>query len=170
MTRRTLHVLVAIVVATTLIAGGVIWQRTTNHPAETHVESEQAAAYYCPMHPTVTSDKPGNCPICGMKLVKRAASQHAVAATELAHSAKLELSAEQRTLANVKTVQVAMTPSSSEIVTTGRVTFDERRVSQVTSYTAGRIEHPSVNFTGDVVTRGSAVATIYSPDLYSTQQ
>jgi membrane fusion protein, copper/silver efflux system len=65
---------------------------------------------------------------------------------------------------------VAMTPGSSEIVTTGRVTFDERRVSQVTSYTAGRIEHLSVNFTGDVVTRGRAVATIYSPDLYATQQ
>jgi len=27
--------------------------------------------YYCPMHPTLTSDKPGDCPICNMKLVKK---------------------------------------------------------------------------------------------------
>jgi Cu(I)/Ag(I) efflux system membrane fusion protein len=27
--------------------------------------------YYCPMHPSYTSDKPGDCPICNMKLVKR---------------------------------------------------------------------------------------------------
>jgi Cu(I)/Ag(I) efflux system membrane fusion protein len=27
--------------------------------------------YTCTMHPEVTSDKPGNCPICGMKLVKK---------------------------------------------------------------------------------------------------
>ena len=25
--------------------------------------------YQCPMHPTITSDHPGDCPICGMKLV-----------------------------------------------------------------------------------------------------
>jgi hypothetical protein len=29
----------------------------------------QAAAYTCPMHPDVKSDKPGACPKCGMALV-----------------------------------------------------------------------------------------------------
>lgn len=27
--------------------------------------------YYCPMHPGYTSDRPGDCPICNMKLVKK---------------------------------------------------------------------------------------------------
>lgn len=27
--------------------------------------------YYCPMHPTYTSDRPGTCPICNMNLVKK---------------------------------------------------------------------------------------------------
>ena len=32
--------------------------------------SQSKVIYRCPMHPTYTSDKPGDCPICGMKLVK----------------------------------------------------------------------------------------------------
>jgi hypothetical protein len=31
---------------------------------------EQAAAYVCPMHPQVKSDRPGSCSVCGMSLVK----------------------------------------------------------------------------------------------------
>lgn len=37
----------------------------------------EKATYYCPMHPTYTSDRPGDCPICNMKLVKREQEQKA---------------------------------------------------------------------------------------------
>src|SRR3989338_6754309 len=32
-------------------------------------QNQEKPVYYCPMHPSYTSDKPGDCPICNMKLV-----------------------------------------------------------------------------------------------------
>lgn len=36
---------------------------------------EHATTYTCPMHPEIIRDKPGNCPICGMKLVPKKESK-----------------------------------------------------------------------------------------------
>jgi Cu(I)/Ag(I) efflux system membrane fusion protein len=45
-----------------------------SHGLSTHGGSSTAEGaamlYQCPMHPTIVQDHPGNCPICGMKLVK----------------------------------------------------------------------------------------------------
>ncbi len=44
--------------------------KNSEHRHEATVEhSQQKKLYHCPMHPTYTSDKPGECPICGMSLV-----------------------------------------------------------------------------------------------------
>jgi hypothetical protein len=40
-------------------------------PAAEHAGHEHAVSYTCPMHPDVVSDRPGQCPRCGMNLVKR---------------------------------------------------------------------------------------------------
>ena len=34
-------------------------------------KTAQKVIYTCPMHPKIQKDKPGNCPICGMKLEKK---------------------------------------------------------------------------------------------------
>ncbi|MDH5777923.1 MAG: hypothetical protein OEZ33_06915, partial [Gammaproteobacteria bacterium] len=40
-----------------------------------HAEKHLDPKYVCPMHPQIVRDKPGNCPICGMDLVKKEAEQ-----------------------------------------------------------------------------------------------
>lgn len=54
-----------ILIAVLAVFGGVLASfAQTNAPSTT-----QTILYYtCPMHPSVKSDKPGSCPICGMGL------------------------------------------------------------------------------------------------------
>ena len=42
-----------------------------NHGEVMDEKKMESAQYVCPMHPDVTSDKPGNCIKCGMGLVKK---------------------------------------------------------------------------------------------------
>jgi Cu(I)/Ag(I) efflux system membrane fusion protein len=53
-----------------IVFGGGYWiiSKHNNEGATSSVE-KAAVMYHCPMHPTYISDKPGDCPICGMKLV-----------------------------------------------------------------------------------------------------
>ncbi|MGV3586792.1 MAG: heavy metal-binding domain-containing protein [Adhaeribacter sp.] len=51
-------------------------QKETTETTSTEVNQEQAALYTCPMHPEVTSDKPGKCPECKMNLEKVADAGH----------------------------------------------------------------------------------------------
>ena len=39
--------------------------------ADTGKGAQEPVIYTCPMHPEVTSDKPGRCPKCGMELVPK---------------------------------------------------------------------------------------------------
>ncbi len=45
-------------------------QHDMNHMESIKKQPSQAATYTCPMHPEIHASKPGNCPKCGMKLVK----------------------------------------------------------------------------------------------------
>ncbi len=60
--------LAASAIALALVAG-VFFSRVTHHGWSWHRSAAHAVQYYCPMHPTYVSDKPGSCPICNMTLV-----------------------------------------------------------------------------------------------------
>jgi hypothetical protein len=73
MKRRAIIVGVIIVAA---IIGFFIPGRYNNTQRKMTVSETAKDLYYCPMHPNFTSDKPGDCAICGMSLVKREVNSH----------------------------------------------------------------------------------------------
>ena len=62
------NIIIAGLAALLLLGGG--WTAYRHFHAG-HGAQARAELYYCPMHPDYTSDKPGECPICGMNLVKK---------------------------------------------------------------------------------------------------
>jgi Cu(I)/Ag(I) efflux system membrane fusion protein len=60
-------IVVLLVVAAGFVFGSVACRHAPDKPATT--DSQKAAYYTCPMHPSVKSDTPGVCHICGMDLV-----------------------------------------------------------------------------------------------------
>jgi multidrug efflux pump subunit AcrA (membrane-fusion protein) len=70
-TRTITTILIVVILA---VATGVfIWSRHLLSGDIASTKKTTKELYYCPMHPNFTSDKPGECPICGMTLVKKTA-------------------------------------------------------------------------------------------------
>jgi multidrug efflux pump subunit AcrA (membrane-fusion protein) len=53
-----------------------------NETAREHLARHMEPGYVCPMHPDVTSDEPGSCPVCGMDLVQKKATPRSETARE----------------------------------------------------------------------------------------
>jgi hypothetical protein len=63
-----------LIIATILTATIFCMEACDHSPKETGNSKEavkKKGKYFCTMHPSVTSDKPGTCPKCGMELVER---------------------------------------------------------------------------------------------------
>ena len=58
---------IAVIAVVILLTGGYFL--ITYLPVGHKHQEEQKQLYTCPMHPQIVQDKPGDCPICGMKLV-----------------------------------------------------------------------------------------------------
>lgn len=64
-------ILLATAVFTSLILTSCSNNKSSEEKKESTTTTTEAKIYVCPMHPEVTSDKPGTCPKCGMDLEEK---------------------------------------------------------------------------------------------------
>ncbi|MDD4053019.1 MAG: efflux RND transporter periplasmic adaptor subunit, partial [candidate division Zixibacteria bacterium] len=168
---------------------------------------QQAAAqkYYCPMHPTYITDKPGECPICGMDLVlmpdsgkapeveeptatapsggmagmpgmeapsgaKPSGATAGLESFEVPGTAEVTIEPQRLQLIGIQTAKVERRSLGEKITLAGYVAADETRTQKVTIRTGGWVKELFVDKTGQYVSAGQPLLSIYSQELYQAGQ
>lgn len=124
--------------------------------------------YTCPMHPTVVSDRPGSCPVCGMDLVRKARAGEEIQITE--DLSKLLKSPNETVVASIKTIKGQYKSVPVSVQAQGIVTYDTRNIYTIPSRVGGRLEKVYLKYAFQPVTKGQRIAEVYSPELVTAQR
>lgn len=151
----------------TLNAYFLKWTRP--HGEQTVAKSD--TEYFCPMHPSIVRDNSKEkCPICFMPLSKRRKGEQTQEVLPDGVVNRVQLSPYRVVLAGVQSWEVKYLPLAKEVNAVGTIEFNERGQTTVSSRVNGRIDELFANETGQMVSAGDVLASIYSPDLVVTMQ
>jgi Cu(I)/Ag(I) efflux system membrane fusion protein len=137
--------------------------KSDNHSGMEH----QSEVYTCSMHPQIIKDKPGNCPICGMVLVKKVTEHHSHENDSIDDLLKRT---DNFVVGNYQAITVKDTTISSEVSLPGTVVYDPNSSVNISARISGRIEKMYVNYKYQKVTKGQKIFELYSPELLTEQQ
>ncbi len=157
----TFFLIIAVGAATAAIG----WRLGSQHasgPASGAPGERKVLFYQSPMHPWIKSDKPGNCTICGMKLVPVFEGDPVSDATA---EPVVKLSPQTLGTIQVETTPVERKPLRRLIRVAGRIDDDESAHRRLSAYVEGRIDKLFVNYVGAEVTAGQPLASLFSREL-----
>lgn len=140
-----------------LLGAALLLQGCTK-PAE---EGRKIKFYQSPMHPWITSDKPGNCTICGMALTPVYEGDKPLDAA----AGQILLHGNSAGVLGVTTVPVRKLALTRSLRFSGILEDDENIHRVIAAFYDGRIEQVNVLHVGQYVEKGQPLAAIYSPEL-----
>jgi len=141
-----------------------------------------AATYRCPMHPAMVSDRPGDCAVCGMRLVMadagapgtgesgRPTGDDAAGQPDPGDGGVIAITPTARRMAGIRTEPATRGHITRTVRAPGTVVADPERVQHVTLRLGGFIQKLEVRASGGSVKRGQTLLTLYAPDFVPAQE
>ncbi len=139
-------------------------KKTETH---SHEMSETKELYTCSMHPQIIRDKPGDCPICGMALVKKVENGQKINAIELEDLLK---PTNEFVITSVPVTTIQYKSEDIAIEAIGNIQNDTREIGSISAIVGGRIERLYVRYRYQMVRAGERIMDIYSPEIATAQQ
>lgn len=151
------------IVLLSLLTSSIAYAQPASQPASqpAHEGHDHVAHYTCPMHPSVKSAEPGKCPICGMPLTP-------VKQSEL-ETGTVVIDSATRKNVGIRTAEVTVQPMTRELRAFGDVAYDEARLFDVAPRVHGWVVALAARVSGQRVSRGQVLCTLYSPDVYAAE-
>jgi Cu(I)/Ag(I) efflux system membrane fusion protein len=156
----------SVVAVVILVVGFGVYYGVRNYNAQPTVE-KVAEVYTCSMHPEIIRDEPGNCPICGMNLVKKVTEDQPMESNDIDH---LLRPTDRFVVGDFQTTTAKDTAISSQIKLPGIVAYDPNSSVNIAARISGRIEKMYVNYKYQKVNKGQRLFDLYSPELLTAQQ
>lgn len=123
--------------------------------------------YTCPMHPQIIKHEPGNCPICGMPLVKKENASREISEVDLS---TLLQSDNNTVVSSIPVTTMQFANQEIQLDALGSVEYDTRFMKTISARVSGRIEKLYIKYRYQPVRAGDKVMDIYSPELLTGQQ
>ena len=136
---------------------------------QTDAAGANPTKYHCPMHPTYVSDRPGDCPICNMKLVPIGDSPASGNLPSLPGRVTIHLDPEKRQLIGLATSEVRTQRLVRIVSAPARLAHDETTLARIAPRFGGWARKLHVNYTGQQVEAGAPLLTVYSPELLNAE-
>lgn len=140
-----------------------------SHPSHADGNSAAAKKYHCPMHPTYVSDRPGDCPICNMKLVPIGDSKASGDLPSLPGRVTIHLDPQKRQLIGLTTSEVQTQHLARAISASATLKHEETTLARISPRFGGWVRKLHVNYTWQNVSAGAPLFTVYSPELFSAE-
>lgn len=166
--QSTSAALILLTSCTLLLTGLVACNGTNKESLPEKEETENNQHFYtCSMHPEIVKEAPGDCPVCGMKLIEKVTGGEKQADVSLEALLK---PTNEFVISSIPVTTIQKKEEQIEIDALGNIAYDTREAGSISSRVTGRIEKLYVRYRFQKITKGQRIMDIYSPELLTAQQ